>query len=200
MNIGSAWGALSKPALVVLACTFAVAGASAEVSPLNSPEALNADGFRDVFAKVADGVFMAGQPSEAGLQRVKGLGVTRVINLRTHQEMDNREVVPYDEAAAIEALGMEYVHIPLGGPDTPYSPEAVTQLADALRGAEGNVLLHCTVAWRASHLWAAYLVAEHGYSVADAVNVGKQLNMGGYPFAEFLDREVSLAPKGEPAQ
>ena len=64
--------------------------------------------------------------------------------------------------------------------------------AAALAAAEGNVLLHCTVAWRASHMWAAYLVAHQGYSVADAVNVGKQMNMGGYPFAQFLNREVSL--------
>ena len=70
---------------------------------------------------------------------------------------------------------------------------SVAAFASALEQAEGDVLVHCTIAWRASHLWAAYLVEHQGYSVADAVEVGKSLNMGGFPFADFLGREISLA-------
>ena len=57
---------------------------------------------------------------------------------------------------------------------------------------EQLAVLHCTVAWRASHLWAAYLVAHHDVSVPQAVAVGKAMNMGGFPFAEFLGRTVTL--------
>ena len=176
---------------LVILCLFA-AQSWADITPFEAPKRLDAEGYQDFYAQVAANVWVAGQPSEAAIQQLSEQGVTTVINLRTSQEMDNRNVVPFDEAQALADAGIDYVHIPQGGPDTPYSPEALEQVAAALAAAEGNVLLHCTVAWRASHMWAAYLVAHQGYSVADAVNVGKQMNMGGYPFAQFLNREVSL--------
>lgn len=179
--------------LTTLVCaSFASA---VEVKPFAEPENEQIEGFRDFFAQVAENVYVAGQPSAAGLETLKERGVTRVINLRTQQEMDNRDVVPYDEAAAAISLGLEYIHIPLGGPDTPYSPEGLARFADALEDSDGPVLLHCTVAWRASHIWAAYLVAHHGYEVTDAVAVGNKMNMGGYPFADFLDRNLTLEAK-----
>ena len=164
----------------------------ADVAPFAQPQVREAEGFQDFFAQVAPRVYVTGQPSEEGLKAMQQQGVTTVINLRTRQEMDNRQVVPYDEAEAAAELGLTYVHIPQGGPDTPYSPGALEQVAAAIAEAEGDILMHCTVAWRASHMWAAYLVAHQGMSVGDAVDVGKQMNMGGYPFAEFLDRKVSL--------
>lgn len=180
--------------LVLFGLFFASFAWSVEVEPFAEPEYQTVEGFQDFFAQVASNVYVAGQPNAEALATMKEKGVTRVINLRTTQEMDNRNVVPYDEAATIESLGLEYTHIPLGGPDTPYSPEGLAQFAAAVEASEGPVLLHCTVAWRASHMWAAYLVAHHGYAVSDAVEIGKKMNMGGYPFAEFLDRSVSLEP------
>lgn len=162
------------------------------VEPFTEPVRLQAEGFQDFFAQVAPRIYVGGQPSAQALQDMQTKGVTTVINLRTQQEMDNRQVVPFDEAQVVANLGLRYVHIPQGGPDTPYSPAALQQVATAIAEAEGDVLLHCTVAWRASHMWAAYLVAHQGFSVNDAVQVGKQMNMGGYPFAEFLDRQISL--------
>ena len=179
--------------LTMLACASFVW--AVEVEPFNEPQHEQVEGFQDFFAQVAPNVYVAGQPNAQALKTMKDRGVTRVINLRTSQEMDNRSVVPYDEAAAVAALGLEYIHIPLGGPDTPYSPEGLAKFASAIEASEGPVLLHCTVAWRASHMWAAYLVAHHGYDVSDAVAVGKKMNMGGYPFAELLDRSVSLEPQ-----
>ena len=158
-----------------------------------APETLDPDGFRDVLFKVAPGVYMAGQPTPEGLERLADAGVTRVINLRTAYEMNDRETVPYDEAAKVAALGLDYVHIPLGGPDTPYNAGAVDQLAEALAGAQGDVLLHCTVAWRASHLWTAYLVEHQGLTLEDAVEVGRQLNLHsfGLPLEDFLDTKLT---------
>jgi protein tyrosine phosphatase (PTP) superfamily phosphohydrolase (DUF442 family) len=75
---------------------------------------------------------------------------------------------------------MTYIHVPLGGPDTPYTPEAVDKVAAAIDGSRGKVLLHCTVAWRASHMWAAYLVKNRKMSYADAVKAGEAINLNGY--------------------
>ena len=93
--------------------------------------------------------------------------------------MDNRQQVPFDEEALVKELGMKYVHIPLGGPDTPYTPAAVTKVNDAMKAAGGKVLLHCTVAWRASHMWAAYLATYRGYTLEQATQAGAAINMNG---------------------
>lgn len=186
--------------VLLMFISLIAASASAEVKPLSAPEPLDATGFRDVLMKIAPNIYISGQPSPEGLAALHAKGVRTVINLRTQQEMDDRNVVPFDEAAKIAELGMTYVHIPLGGPDTPYSPQAIEQLASALTVGEegGDILLHCTVAWRASHLWAAYLIEKHNYSVTDAINLGKQINLGGFPLAGFLNREVTLVPAQQP--
>lgn len=164
-------------ALVALALAFA-APAVAQ-TPIKFPEKLQRTDFQSVIAD-AGPLYVAGQPSEAALREMAAQGVKTVINLRTQREMDNRSQVPYDEAALAKELGLTYVHIPLGGPDTPYTPEAVEKFAKAFEGANSKVLLHCTVAWRASHMWSAYLVKHKGYTIEEAKRHGTAINLGGY--------------------
>ncbi len=158
------------------------------------PEKLDRDDFFVVIAD-AGALQIAGQPTADALREYAANGVTTVINLRTQQEMDNRNSVPYDEAALLEELGVSYVHIPLGGPDTPYTPAAVEEFATAFEGADGKVLLHCTVAWRASHMWAAYLVKHKGYTLEEAIRHADAINLNGYkqpgkqPIELFLELE-----------
>ena len=158
------------------------------------PEKLDRDDFQAVIADTGR-VMVAGQPSESALRELAANGVTTVVNLRTQPEMDNRNAVPFDEAALLEELGITYVHIPLGRPDTPYTPAAVDQFAKVMEEADGEVLLHCTVAWRASHLWAAYLVKHKGYSLEDAIAHADAINLNGYrspgkqPIELFLELE-----------
>ena len=47
--------------------------------------------------------------------------------------------------------------------------EELDTFTAAMATAEGKVLLHCTIAWRASHLWAAYLIRERKTPVDGAV-------------------------------
>ncbi len=155
------------------------------------PEQIDATGFRAVLA-VAGDLYISGQPDSASFSRLKGEGVTTVINLRTSQEMSNRSAVPFDEQVVVEALGMRYVHIPLGGADTPYTPEAVQKFADALHAAEGKVLLHCTVAWRASHMLAAYLIRFKGMPTAQALACAKAVNFGELPVEGLLGKEMVI--------
>jgi len=137
-------------------------------------------------------VFIGGQPDEAALARFQKTGVTAVVNLRTTAEMDDRERVPFDESAVVESLGMEYVHIPLGGDDHPYTPAAVDRFADVLQRHEGLVLLHCTVGWRASYMWSAYLVREQGFSLAAAMARGDAMAIGNLPIEGLLGRPIQL--------
>jgi uncharacterized protein (TIGR01244 family) len=164
-------------ALIAAALMFAAPAFADE--PIKFPEKIQRTDFQSVIAD-AGPVYVAGQPSEAGLRDMAANGVKTVINLRTQREMDNRQQVPYDEAAVAKELGINYVHIPLGGPDTPYTPEAVEKFAAALDKADGKVLLHCTVGWRASHMWAAYLVKHKGVPEAEAIKQAQAINFGGY--------------------
>lgn len=87
-----------------------------------------------------DGEFyFAGQPTQAGLQRMQDEGVTTIINLRLDNEMAER--VSFDEPALVEELGMTYVSLPMS--TGTYSMENVDALAEALSGVKGKVLLHC---------------------------------------------------------
>ncbi len=159
--------------------------------------------FQEKFASVGDDLFISGQPTEQALRDLRGKGVTTVVNLRSPEEMSKR--VSFDEAALVKSLGMEYVYVPVRGTaDFPYSPAAVKSFATAMTGAKGKVLLHCTVAWRASHLWAAYLIQYRDVPVAKALDQARTINlmdnmrMDGdrQPVEDFLGR--SLPEVGHP--
>jgi uncharacterized protein (TIGR01244 family) len=119
-------------------------------------------------------VYIGGQPSQAALAAFRELGVTAVVNLRTPAETEDRQRVPYDEAAAVAELGMEYISIPLGGAEHPYTSLAVDRLAKALADHAGPVLLHCTIGWRASCLWVAFLIREQGFALPDALPAARR--------------------------
>jgi uncharacterized protein (TIGR01244 family) len=171
-----------------------------------APVVLDGHGqFQDKFARVGDDVFISGQPTEQGLRDLHAQGVTTVVNLRTPEEMSKR--VSFDEAALVKSLGMEYVYVPVrGNAEFPYSPAAVKSFATAMTGAKGKVLLHCTIAWRASHLWAAYLIQYRDVPVAKALDQARSINlmdnmrMDGdrQPVEDFLGR--SLSEVGHPKQ
>jgi uncharacterized protein (TIGR01244 family) len=171
------------------------------------PVALDTTGmFYSHFAKVGDDVFIGGQPTEKALRYLKTQGVTTVVNLRTPPEMDPARI-GFDEAALVRQLGMKYVYLPMRGTaEYPYSPEAVKSFAAAMRDAKGKVLLHCTIAWRASHMWAAYLIADRGLPVETALKHARMINLmdnmrmdgNKQPVEEFLGR--TLLEVGHPGK
>jgi uncharacterized protein (TIGR01244 family) len=160
--------------------------------------------FQAAFARVGDDLYISGQPTAEGLRQLHDKGVTTVVNLRTPEEMAH---IGFDEAAEVARLGMKYVYLPVrGSADMPYSPATVDGFSRALKEANGGVLLHCTVAWRASHLWSAYLIRERGMSVDSALNQGRAINLmddhhmsdGRQPVEDFLGRDLAQLrhPKG----
>ena len=167
---------------VMSVATSGVCGAQRLTGPhptgeVPAPVVLETRGqFQDKLASVGSDVFISGQPTEQGLRDLHAQGVTTVVNLRTPEEMTKR--VPFDEPALVKQLGMEYVYLPMrGNTQFPYSPAAVKSFADAMTAAKGKVLLHCTIAWRASHLWAAYLIQYRGVPVAKALAQARTINL-----------------------
>jgi uncharacterized protein (TIGR01244 family) len=196
-------------AFVLGASTPALAAAqhftSAEkITTLSAPVRLDTAGvFLARIARVGDDIFVGGQPTEQGLREMRAQGVTTVVNLRTPEEMTR--MVKFDEPALVSQLGMKYLNLPVGGSAKyPYSPETVARFSQAVHDANGKVLLHCTVGWRASHLWGAYLIAERGVPVEDALANARAINLGDVdprmpgrqPIEEFLNR--SLPTLGHP--
>lgn len=170
--------------------TVSSAAIADEAQPI--PKKVDATGFRDMLAQTGD-VYISGQPSIEGLERMAKDGVKTVVSFRTPREMNNREIVPFDEAAKAAELGMTYVNIPLGGDEHPYSPEALAKFAEVMDKASGKTLVHCTVGWRASHAWAAYLVKYKGMDINEAAAHGRAANMGVPPMESLLGGEISYS-------
>lgn len=167
----------------ILAATFVVAPPSAAQSyvgkitipAVEAPRLMDTTGmFRDRYARVGADMFIGGQPTEKALREMKAQGVTTVVNLRTPPEMAQ---IGFDEAKLVAELGMKYVYIPMrGNNEFPYSPAELKKFSDAMASADGKVLLHCTVAWRASHLWGAYLI-QQGVPVDEALKHTRAINL-----------------------
>jgi hypothetical protein len=84
-----------------------------------------------------------------------------------------------------------------GSPENPYGPKQLDAFAAAVASTEGKMLLHCTVAWRASHLWAAYLIRDRSVPVATALAQTRSINLrdeapfgGQQPIEGFLGRTI----------
>jgi uncharacterized protein (TIGR01244 family) len=165
--------------------------------PVPNPVSLDTTGmFQARFVSVGDDMFIGGQPTEKAIRDLRARGVTTIVNLRMPEEMAR---VEFDEAALAKELGIKYVHIPMrGSAENPYGPKELDTFAAAMASADGKVLLHCTVAWRASHLWAAYLIRERKIPVETALSQARQINLmddrplggGQQPLEGFLGRVV----------
>ena len=152
--------------------------------------------FQARYAKVGEDLFIAGQPTQGALRDMKAQGVTTVVNLRSPSEMQR---IGFDEAKLIEELGMEYVYLPVrGDAEFPYTTATLAKFTQVMARADGKVLLHCTIAWRASHLWAAYLI-QQGVPAPDALAHTRAINLmddhrmdanGRQPVELFLGKTV----------
>jgi uncharacterized protein (TIGR01244 family) len=94
------------------------------------------------------------QPSQEVLEFFATQGYNTVISTRAPDEID------WDEAAAVEALGMRFVNIPMPGPVEAISDEQVAAFAEVMQDGEGRMLLHCGSGNRVAGLWGVWL-AEH---------------------------------------
>jgi len=170
----------------------------APIMSVSAPVILDTTGlYLERAARVGEDIFVTGQPTERALRELREQGVTTVVNLRTPEEMTRN--VKFDESALVASLGMQYVYLPVRGNDQyPYSPATLAKFADAVSNAKGKVLLHCTVAWRASHLWAAYLI-NRGIPVDSALANARAINLmddhrmgqnGRQPVEDFLDKAL----------
>ena len=89
------------------------------------------------YKTVAQGVYRGGQPSDAGLQKLKDTGVKTIVSLR------NNKVLTASERKKAEALGIKFVNIPLDGISKPSNDTIKRFLAVVQDPQAQPVFVHC---------------------------------------------------------
>ena len=137
-----------------------------------------------------DDVLFAGQPTEEGFKLLAERGVKVIVNLRPDAEM--QRAVDFDEAALVESLGMEYVHIPMT-PST-FSAADVAQFKavfyrrGTVPGESFTLVIHCRSSNRCGGLWAAFLHDDYGFDESKAIEYGKSAGLRSESMIEATKR------------
>ncbi|MGA2420057.1 MAG: tyrosine-protein phosphatase, partial [Candidatus Acidiferrum sp.] len=88
--------------------------------------------------KINDHLYRGAQPSLASLAALKKMGVTTVVNLRRE---DIRSISA--ERQQVEALGLHFVHLPVGGFSAPTNEQIIQFLSIFRDHPAETVFVHC---------------------------------------------------------
>lgn len=119
-----------------------------------------------------DKVLVAGQIDALAMPALAAHGVTMIVNNRPDHEEPGQPTAK-EIAAAAQAAGLDYRHIPVAGG---FSPDQVEAMADALEFADGKVLAFCKSGTRSTWLWAL----ARSRRGADAETLIGQASAAGY--------------------
>jgi tyrosine-protein phosphatase SIW14 len=121
------------------------------------------------FGRINDSLYRGAQPYPEGLQQLKKLGITTIIDLRG----EDPHKVAWERQQA-ESLGIRFIHLPVSGWSTPSSAQ-VAQFFSVFRGNSGNthekVFVHCRLGEdRTGVFIASYRIAFDHWSSDQALN------------------------------
>lgn len=134
-------------------------------------------------------VFIGGQPKHNDFDELKASGITKIINMRTPSEI---EKLDFFEDYVAKQAGIEYRLLPIGGKDHKYSPQKLEEFAQMFDATDGKVLLHCGSGYRASQLWAAYLVKHKGKSPNEALELVKDMGWWPMPMEIMVEKKLNV--------
>ena len=151
------------------------------------------------FSALADNLYRGGQPTDDGFRFLKEKGIKTIINLRAE---DNRE------SEIVQALGMNYVHIPVDEvwPWSELPQAAVAKYFELVNNpANYPIFFHCKRgADRTGTFAAMYRMAVQGWDAqkayAEARNVGMRWYFSGlksqiyafHPPRNIADLQVAI--------
>jgi uncharacterized protein (TIGR01244 family) len=117
---------------------------------------------------VTESIRIADQPTEGDLRALAGTRVRGVVNLR-HDGEPEQPLGTAAEGELVRALGLDYLHVPVGG--APLDPAGVAAVADFLdrHTAGGEVLVHCRKGGRAAALVLLHLARRNGWTASQAI-------------------------------
>jgi protein tyrosine phosphatase (PTP) superfamily phosphohydrolase (DUF442 family) len=133
--------------------------------------------------------YLSGQPSYEALQWLKTKGIRAIINLRSEKENTEYTIASYNEENVARQLDIPYYVIPVDGIKD-YTPEKLQELSNLIDGND-PVFIHCAGIGRVNYFFMAYLIKNKGYSIDEAVCIGKQLTFT-FPLENLLDTQISM--------
>lgn len=134
------------------------------------------------FTQVDATVACGGETSLEAIAALAAQGFKTVVNLRLPTEPGVAE-----EAAAVAAAGMTYLHFPM----TPTAPEFETAeqfLAAIADPATQPVYIHCASANRVGAVWAIKRVVQDDWSREDAIAEAQTIGMKSPVMLDFVHR------------
>lgn len=144
------------------------------------------------FRQAAPDLATSGQPREHQLAAIAAAGYEVVINLGLHD--DPRYSLP-DEAASVQALGMEYVHIPVLF-DAP-AERKLTRFFDAMEAHAGKrIWLHCAANLRVSAFLGLYRRLRQQWPLECAFELMNDVWEPNAIWADFIGRQLDAGDDG----
>lgn len=117
-----------------------------------------------------EGVLTGGQLTEENVQRLAEAGYGTIVDLRLPHEPRG-----FDERAAVEAVGMEYLELPVGGM---IRDETFDRLRALLQESERHPLVvHCASGNRVGAALIPYLVLDRRMELAEALEIARQVGL-----------------------
>jgi uncharacterized protein (TIGR01244 family) len=116
-------------------------------------------------------LYFAGQPSPGDLALLPDAGVTTVISLRHGAELGG-----FDEKAAVQDLGLQYLEVPWNGP-AELTDDVFDRTRAMLLEVDSPTLFHCGSANRVGAVWLPYRVLDEGVDVEQAVEEARHIGM-----------------------
>lgn len=141
------------------------------------------------FGQMDERFYRGAQPKESDYQSLKDLGITTVIDLRD-------DPTSY-EKAAVEALGMKYVHIPMIAKKYP-KPESVEAFLKVVDDpSTGAFYVHCAGGrHRTGVMGAVYRFTKYGWNFAQVYKEMKNYDFyTRFGHGDFKDFVVDYAEK-----
>jgi uncharacterized protein (TIGR01244 family) len=172
----------------------AAACAAAGIAVAQEVTKVPVEGVRN-FARLETTVACAGATAAEALPEIRKLGFVSVINLRLATE-PGAEVEK--EAAAAQAAGLRYFHVPFDGkPD----PTAADQFVAAIttEGAE-PAFIHCAGGNRAATMWLIKRLVVDGWDVDRAVKEATALGQTSETLRAFAIDYAQKHKRRSPAQ
>jgi protein tyrosine/serine phosphatase len=147
--------------------------------------------------RVNDYLYRGAQPHPAGIQELKKLGITTIVDLRGENPMQRDS-----ERQQAESLGIRLVSIPVSGWDPP-SNEQVAQFLSLFRNnPKEKVFVHCRFGDdRTGVFVATYRMAYEGWPSTQAMNEMYFFGFNGFwhPSMKSFIRDFPARLKSAPA-
>src|ERR1700731_1568355 len=173
--------ARSLPLGLLIVCVTAQAHAQEKPQPITPSVMSSAYGEKLKIhgvpnpGKINDGLYRGAQPNEQGLEELKKLGITTIVDLRA----EDRGKSEWERQEA-EKLGMRFVHIPIAGFAAPTNEE-VAQFLSLFRNSQQKVFVHCLLGEdRTGVFVATYRMSVQKWPVTQALREMYNFGFNGF--------------------